>query len=213
MLIIWGWRTIRTVLGSGRFFCPQCRSDTDYRILALRGWFTIFFIPIIPLQRQGTCVECSQCRAAFTEQALGGTTMEMFEHHQGLANRAVVAHLVSLSPLVDEGTLAAGIEALRAAPGVRHDFDHIALASDVASFADLGVVLPYMAPLAGEMTVEGREAFLRRALLLVGRLGLEGPPGDAAVGHVAEALMISPAHLVGIRQVVHSGGPVPGLEQ
>ncbi|MCV2393121.1 zinc ribbon domain-containing protein [Actinotalea sp. M2MS4P-6] len=210
MIIIWGWRAIRKVLGSGRFFCPQCGGDTDYKHLALRRWFTIFFIPIIPLKDLGTCVECSRCRTAFTERVLDVTTLEVFAHHQGLANRAVVAHLVSLSPPVDDTTVGEGLLALASAPGVRDGYDGEALSADVSFFADPGAVAAYLRPIAAEMTIEGREEFLRRMIVLVARLPHAGPSAGLAIEHVAAALAVSPAHLAGIRQHVQSGAPAAG---
>lgn len=213
MLIIWGWRTIRTVLTRGRFFCPQCRGDSDYRRLALRRWFTVFFIPLIPLARQGTCVECTQCRTTFTDLVLDSTTAEVFAHHLGLANRAVVAHLVSCSPPADDRTLAVGRQALAAAPGVGPGYDASALAADVAFFADLDVVRAYLRPLAAEMTIEGREDFLRRMHLLAVQLPHGTARVHAVTESVAEALAVSPAHLAGIRQLAESGVPAAGGQQ
>jgi hypothetical protein len=213
VFIIWGWKVVRTVLGSGWFYCPQCHSDTEYRHLALRRWFHIFFLPIIPLKRLGTLVECSQCQTAFTEQVLQSATLEVFEHHQGLANRAVVAHLVSQSAPTDSDALAVGLRALASAPGIPHGFDADALVTDISIFSDLDAVMPYLQPIAVQMTIEGREDFLRRMFVLIADLPHVSPDSDRAIEAVASALALSSAHLAGIRQSVQSGASAAGGDE
>lgn len=213
MIIIWGWRAVRTVLSTGHFFCPQCGGDTEYRHLALRQWFTLFFIPLIPLKRLGTCVECRRCKTAFTEQVLTATTLEVFAHHQGLANRAAVASLLAAAPPVDAGAVALGLAALAAAPGVRPDYDAAALTADLAAFADLAVVAQYLQPLAAEMTVEGREELLRRMAVLAERLPGRGPATDAVLERLGAGLAMSPAHVAGTRELARRAAAMPGAEQ
>ena len=99
MFIIWGWRAVKALLGTGTFYCPRCQGDRGYRHFAARRWFTLFFIPMIPLKALGTYVECDVCHGTFVESVLEAPTIAQFEHSIGLAARAAVAHLVSrLSP-------------------------------------------------------------------------------------------------------------------
>lgn len=210
MIIIWGWRALTYVLGTGQFFCPRCEGDTAYRHLMLRQWFTIFFIPVIPLKRLGTHIECSRCRSAFTEAVLDEPTLEMFEYHQGLANRAAVAHLASLARPMDSRVEEVALRALSSAAGVRPGFDRTALHLDLRAFAEAQLAATYLRPLASMMTVEGREVFLRRAVQLVEDLPHRVPEMDRAIELFAGALGISPAHLRGIRELAGQGFRTPG---
>lgn len=213
MIIIWGWRAVRTVLSTGHFFCPQCGGDTEYRQLALRQWFTLFFIPLIPLKHLGTCVECRRCRTAFTERVLSATTLEVFAHHQGLANRAAVVSVLAAAPPTDADAVALGVGALTGVPGVRPGYDAAALRTDLAAFAEPGAVAQYLQPLAAEMTVEGREELLRRMAALADRLPARGPATEAALERIGAGLALSPAHVAGVRELVRRGAPTPGAEQ
>lgn len=210
MILIWGWRALRYVLGTGEFFCPQCGTDSPYQHLRQRRWFTLFFIPVIPLEHLGSFVECQRCRSAFTEAVLGAPTLGLLEYHQGLANRAAVAHLASLARPMGPAVEDVAASALASAPGVRPDYDRNALHADIRVFTGTEASAAYLRPLAGAMTVEGREAFLRRAAHVAATLPGKGPDMDRALESYALALDISQAHLLGIRQSVLESTPAPG---
>jgi hypothetical protein len=211
VIIIWGWRALTYVLGTGQFFCPRCGGDAPYRHLRRRRWFTFFFLPVIPLEELGTHIECSRCRATFTESVLGAPTLEVLEYHHGLANRAAVAHLASLARPMGAGVEDVALRAISSAPGVRPDYDRAAFHVDVRAFASAEAAATYLRPLAETITIEGREAFLRRASHLVGELPNRVPEMDRAIELFAGALDISPAHLLGIRQSIAQGS-TPGSE-
>lgn len=209
-MIIFGWRALKKVLATGEFFCPKCGCDTPYRHLALRRWFTLFFLPVIPLDRLGTAVECTRCRTAFTEAVLGTPTMQIMEYQLGLANRAAMAHLFSLARPASDDDAEAALGVLRAAPGVRPDYGRAELDTDSRAFADLAVAVGYVRPLAQIMTVEGREAFVRRLILVVDALPHRTAEMDPAIDGVASALGLTHAHLAGIRQAAGRQAPTSG---
>ena len=70
MFIIWGWTGKPETLAQGRFFCPACQSETEYDHQQMRTFFTIFFIPLIPLAAGQRYVECRQCKGTFVEAIL-----------------------------------------------------------------------------------------------------------------------------------------------
>ena len=208
-MIIWGWRAFKALLATGVFFCPRCQGDRTYRHLTARRWFTLFFIPIIPLERLGTFVECDTCHGTFTEASLDTPTVAVFEYSLGLAARAGVAHLVSrLSPTSEVVALASG--ALAGRPGVRQPYDENQLRADVNAFADRQTALGYLAPLATSMSIDGREDFVRRLVALGVRLS----PADRMlepVSAMAATLQLSPAHVAGIREQVEAGMRAGGI--
>lgn len=212
MIIIWGWRAVKTVIGTGEFLCPRCGVDCGYQHLKLRRWFTLFFLPIIPLQVLGTCIECTRCRGQFTQAVLEAPTLSIFEHHQGLANRAAVAHLASLAHPLDTAVEDAALRVASAAAGVRPGYDRNALHADVRAFASPEVVAMYLRAIAEPMTVAGREDFLRRMSRLVESLPNRVPVMDQAVASFADALGISRAHLLGIRSSLSAEAPSSGTE-
>lgn len=69
-MIVFGWRTRLAILWEGMFACPYERQHRQARLREARRWFTLFWIPVIPLARLGRAVECSGCGLSFKEQVL-----------------------------------------------------------------------------------------------------------------------------------------------
>ncbi|QDT13802.1 DUF4190 domain-containing protein [Planctomycetes bacterium K23_9] len=69
-MIIYGHRTRESKAGTGNFECPNCRTNQSYTRLELRSWFTLYFIPVIPLMRQGTQVQCGGCMSRYDAEIL-----------------------------------------------------------------------------------------------------------------------------------------------
>jgi hypothetical protein len=69
-MIIFGWRTCESTAGLGTFTCPSCRTVQPYRHVTYRRWFTLYFLPVIPLGRVSEQVECQGCLRSYSMQVL-----------------------------------------------------------------------------------------------------------------------------------------------
>jgi hypothetical protein len=67
-MIIWGTRGLTSTVESGSFNCPSCASVRPYSLKQVRSFFTLYFIPIIPLMVRGRYVECHSCGGTFAEE-------------------------------------------------------------------------------------------------------------------------------------------------
>jgi tellurite resistance protein len=72
-VIIFGTRGVKMSAGTGTFFCPGCASQQSYTHRKVRRFFTLYFIPIIPLDVVGEFVECGNCRATWKPTVLQAT--------------------------------------------------------------------------------------------------------------------------------------------
>ena len=205
MFIIWGWRAVKAVIGTGQFFCPQCQGDTTYRHIAPRMWFTIFFLPIIPLKQLDRFVECTRCSGAFIEAVLAAPTTAQLEHNLALGNRAAVGHVISRAESLDLSVEAAALEALASAAGVPRSYDRNLLHSDARSFAEPATAAACLGVLAEQISMGAREDLLRRLIVMVERVPRRGSGMDEAIETCADALGISRAYLLGIRESVLRG--------
>ena len=61
MLIICGIRVFFHTTGEGVFRCQLCGTGRQYRSRSGRRFFTLFFIPLIPLNKVGGHVQCRAC--------------------------------------------------------------------------------------------------------------------------------------------------------
>jgi hypothetical protein len=69
-LIIFGSRSVTGSMGTGSFDCPQCGTNAPYEHKRVRRFFTLYFIPLIPLRTLGEYVECGQCRGTYKPEVL-----------------------------------------------------------------------------------------------------------------------------------------------
>lgn len=69
-MIIWGSRGLTSTLESRQFHCPQCGTGRACSLKQVRNFFTLYFIPVIPLNVAGRYVECGSCGGTFAEEAL-----------------------------------------------------------------------------------------------------------------------------------------------
>jgi len=69
-MIIFGTRGVKSTFKSGNFNCPQCQENRFYRYRKVTKFFTLYFIPLIPLGNAGEYVECSDCKGTFIPRVL-----------------------------------------------------------------------------------------------------------------------------------------------
>jgi len=70
VLLLFGWTTRTKTLGTASFYCQNERGDHNYVLLEARRWFTLFFIPVIPLKVLGALVQCSSCGVQYDSGVL-----------------------------------------------------------------------------------------------------------------------------------------------
>lgn len=69
-MIIFGTRGVKSTIKSGDFHCPQCQNSKPYRHRKVTKFFTLYFIPLIPLGSAGEYVECGSCKGTFIPRVL-----------------------------------------------------------------------------------------------------------------------------------------------
>jgi len=69
-MIVFGTRGVKSTIKSGDFHCPQCQQRRSYRHRKVRRFFTLYFIPLIPLGKASEYVECESCKASFISRIL-----------------------------------------------------------------------------------------------------------------------------------------------
>ncbi len=69
-MIIFGTRGVNSTMSEGQFNCPQCETDRNYKHKKVRRFFTLYFIPLIPMGKIGEFVECQSCKGTFIPKVL-----------------------------------------------------------------------------------------------------------------------------------------------
>jgi hypothetical protein len=71
--VFFGSRAVTYTIGKGSFHCPGCHCDQPYLHRRARRFFTLYFIPLIPLEKIGDFVECQMCRQRWQPLVLSPT--------------------------------------------------------------------------------------------------------------------------------------------
>lgn len=69
-MIIFGTSGITSVEKKGIFHCPACGAGAAYQQKGVRRFFTLFFVPLIPLHKVADYVECGRCGGTFKPEVL-----------------------------------------------------------------------------------------------------------------------------------------------
>lgn len=93
--IIFGTRGIRSTVKEGQFYCPQCDGEVPYKHKKVTQFFTLYFVPLIPLGNKGEYVECQSCKNTYIERILHmRPTIDVTERPQPKRQVAAPAHAI-----------------------------------------------------------------------------------------------------------------------
>jgi hypothetical protein len=194
VLLVFGLTAVFRTVSEGTFHCPQCGGDRAYRRRAGRRWFSVFFVPMVPLWRLGHAVECRTCRGRFPVAALRTPTAQQMAETLAAGMRAAAALVLRAG---DPANAAARARAIATVTGYGEpDYDGAAVNADLAlrrTFLEREVVLA-----GAQLAVEAKEWFLAQAV----RIGLAGGQlgeGERQALHgIADLLGMSRAYALGV---------------
>jgi hypothetical protein len=185
------------LIGTGQFHCPNCGGDRDYEHRTARRFFTLFFIPVIPLNKVGEVVRCNTCRMRFDPAVLRRPTTAQLAATLPAGMQAVAAVMLHAGGTSD-GAAGAAVDAVRRAGLPTYDLQQ--LRTDVGQ--PIEAASGPLQALAAQLTPEACERYLAEAV----RIGLaDGPLTPAerdGIRWVARNLGMTPAHAEGVMSTV-----------
>ena len=191
---IWGLRVIYRALGQGVFFCRRCGGDRDYRHRAGRRFITVFFIPLIPLNKTGEHVQCLSCKTRYVTEVLKLPTTVQMQQALVAGLRAVVVAMLRAGDPASQLARRRAVDAIKNA-GER-GYDEAALEADLATPADAGK--PKIAALGAQLQVEAREWCLAEAIRIALADGPLSGAERAAAEQLAAGLSMTQAQAIGV---------------
>lgn len=194
MLLIFGLSVFFRTVAQGDFHCPNCGGDRHYRQRVARRVFTLFFIPVIPLNRVGEVVECTTCRTRYNLEVLRMPTAEQMAAALPTAMRAACAAVLAAGDPASSAARARAVEAVRGY-GLTQ-FDDAALTADLSGPQD--GVGDMIAQAGAQLTTEAREWFLAQVVRVALTDGAIEAGERQALHTVAGRLGMTPAHAVGV---------------
>lgn len=95
-MIIFGTRGINSTIKEGQFTCPQCATSKPYKHKKVTKFFTLYFIPLIPLGKAGEYVECQTCKGTFVPRVLDYNPNQQRNEFQSVYEQAMRHCMVSI---------------------------------------------------------------------------------------------------------------------
>ena len=196
-MIIWGWRVRKKTIGTGVFFCPGEGGDRKYEHKQARRWFTIFFIPLIPLKELGDFVECTSCENTYYPDVLKGKTASEIEDISTIAIRHVAVSMALADGTVDPRERDAAVTVVQRFASHPYDLDD--LDSDLSSL-QVSALSDNLEELGAVLNEHGKENVLTAAVFLAGADGHVDRSEMEVARQIGKALTMSSAHIEGTIQ-------------
>ena len=194
MLLIFGIRVRFSTVEQGDFFCPQCGGDRHFARRRARRWFTLFFIPLIPLNVVGEVVECSTCHTRFNEGVLAMPTTASMSTMLDAAVRVATAAIVQTGDVTNTDLRETAVSAVRSV-GVAYDDETLVSAVGAFDRSQLGA---YLEPLAPGLDIAGKERFVADLVRVAWAGGALNGDQRNLIDTVGRSLGLTPAHVAGI---------------
>ncbi len=156
MLIIFGIRVFYRTIAQGTFHCRRCGGDRQYRHRVGRRWFTLFFIPVIPLNKVGEHVQCTTCRTRYVTDALSLPTTAQMQAALPAGMRAAASAMLRSGDPSSPAARQRAIEAIIGAgmPG----YSEAMLDDDLRQ--PFEAIRPALNQVGAQLTVQAREWYL-----------------------------------------------------
>ena len=156
MLTIFGLRVLFRTIVQGTFYCRRCGGDREYRHRVGRRWFTLLFLPVIPLTRVGEHVQCGTCRTRYVTDVLSQPTNAQMQAALPVGMRAAVSAMLRSgdpsSPVSRQRAIETVIRS--GVPG----YDEAMLDADLTQPFD--VIRPALNQVGVQLTIQAREWYL-----------------------------------------------------
>jgi uncharacterized tellurite resistance protein B-like protein len=167
-MIIFGTRGITLTGDSGDFYCPNCADERPYRRRKVRKFFTLYFIPLLPLNLLGEYIECQRCKNTYNEQVLElrgqlESDNREFEAEYERAVRRSMAIMVLADGKVEDSEIEAMANIFGSVTGRSASHDDMRKEIEQARGEGLDIQ-PYLESINGLVNESGKD-FIIRALL------------------------------------------------
>jgi zinc-ribbon family len=160
VLIIFGLRVFYRTIAQGTFHCRRCGGDREYRHRSGRRWFTLFFLPVIPLNAVGEHVQCTSCKTRYVAEVLNQPTTAQMQAALPAGMRAAVSAMLRSGDPASPASRQRAIEAVVRAG--TSGYDEAMLNADLMQPFD--AIRPALNQVGTQLTIQAREWYLTEVL-------------------------------------------------
>jgi hypothetical protein len=201
LLIFFGLRVFYRTAGHGTFHCQRCGGDRGYRHKVGRRWFTMFFIPVIPINKAGQHVQCAVCGTRYRMDVLCLPTSAQMQQALPAGTRAAAIAMLRAGGRGSSPARRRAIDAVRGA-GLA-DYDEQTLDADLSEAAmDLDGPLNR---LTLQFAIPATEWFLADVVRIGLADGMLSDEERQAAREIAAQLGMTPAQARGVITMTEEG--------
>ncbi|MCB0632319.1 MAG: TerB family tellurite resistance protein [Lewinella sp.] len=199
-MIIFGTRGVKSTIKEGNFICPQCATTRPYKHKKVTRFFTLYFIPVIPLGRIGDYVECQSCKGTFVERVLDYNPNQQNNEFQSVYEQAM-RHSMVLIMLADGEIDESEMEMVQK---IINKFGHNDMSMEELEAyveevqANSEPIDTYLKEVAPSLNEHGKEMIIKCALAVAAADGHVDPSELQLISEMAKAMEMSTSHLKGI---------------
>jgi uncharacterized tellurite resistance protein B-like protein len=164
-MIFFGTRGLTLTGSSGNFLCPNCGKDQHYKRRRVRRFFTLYFVPIIPLDLLGEYIECTVCKNTYNDKVLElaadvEADRKAFESEYERAVRKSMAIMVLADGVVDESEIEAMTSIYNSITG--KDASREDMSREIETTKNEGLAIEnYLETINGQVNANGKELVVK----------------------------------------------------
>lgn len=198
-MIIFGTRGVKSTVKSGNFNCPQCERSVPYRHRKVRKFFTLYFIPLIPLGGAGEYVECGSCNGTFIPRVLetnNSNNDEFMAIYQKAIRHSMV--LIMLADGVIDENEKSQVLAIINKFG-KNDINMTQLENYIKRVKlENEDITTYLKKIGASLNEHGKETIIKCALAVAAADGNIDESEIKMIGKMGQSMEMSSSHLKGI---------------
>lgn len=199
-MIIFGTTSLTRTGDKGTFHCPSCGAGTRYEQKRVRRFFTLYFIPLVPLDVLAEYIECQGCKGTYEPNVLSYDPEKEAARIRTICEAAALRVMVRV--MAADGRIAdEEVETIRNTYRVlcKSELTPNEVAAEGATMlGSEGSIANDIVAAAPYLNNHGREVVVRAALLVAQADGELTTEESNQIVALAKALEVTPAHLSGI---------------
>lgn len=198
--IIFGTRGVTWTKERGQFHCPRCGDGCDYIHKTVRRFFTLYFIPCIPLDKLGEYVECGRCQGTYQTEVLEYDPAEgerQFEAMFMVAMKQVMIAMLLADGVIDDDEVIELQNIFEELAGV--EITEQDLREEIAVIQKQGSgAIELIEGMSSGLNNTGKEKVITAAYKIAVADGHFDDSEKRLMKELADAMDVSPAHFKGI---------------
>lgn len=201
-MIIFGTRGVKFKIDEGRFACPQCAAERDYKHKKVRRFFTLYFIPLIPLDSLGDFVECQSCKGTFVSNVLdyqpelGG---DQFQSEYEKAMRHTMIMMMLADGEIDDNEMDMVLKIINKFGHNDITMEELEDLVDVVESQNIPID-KYLLKITPSLNEHGKEIIIKCAMAVAASDGHVDQSEIDLIMHMADVMEMSKYHIKGLME-------------